>query len=126
MAAGYHVTFPVPPPGEYGVMITSRVQARADSFGDTIGYLPSRAAAVTLPSPAGPIQIIGAYVPSRDAGLEKTERKKKWLAACHAALAARDPAVPTVLLAPPRHRNAPLTMGDQAAHRARSGRNRRP
>ncbi len=84
MAAGCHVTFPVPAPGEYGVMITSRVQARADSFGDTVGYLPSRAAAVTLPSPAGPIQIIGAYVPSRDAGLEMTERKKKWLAACRA------------------------------------------
>lgn len=96
--AGWHVSFPVPAPGEYGVMIISRVQARPGDFGDRIGYLTTRAASVTLPAPAGPIEVIGAYVPSRDAGLEKTERKKKWLAACLAALAARDPAHPAVLL----------------------------
>jgi len=97
-AAGYHVTFPVPEPGEYGVMIASRIQAQPDGFGDTIGYLPTRAAATTLPTPDGPVQIIGVYVPSRDAGLEKTERKQKWLAACMAALAARDPGLPAVFL----------------------------
>jgi exodeoxyribonuclease III len=97
-AAGYHVTFPVPEPGEYGVMIASRVRADSLAFGDSIGYLPARAAAATLPTPDGPVQVIGAYVPSRDAGLEKTERKQKWLAACSAALAARDRAVPAVFL----------------------------
>jgi exodeoxyribonuclease III len=97
-AAGYHVTFPLPGPGEYGVMIISRVQARPDPFGDTVGYLPTRAAAIMIPSASGPLQIIGAYVPSRDAGLEKTERKQKWLAACRAALAARDPGLPAVFL----------------------------
>jgi exodeoxyribonuclease-3 len=97
-AAGYHVTFPVPEPGEYGVMIASRVRADSHAFGDSIGYLPARAAAATLPTPDGPVQVIGAYVPSRDAGLEKTERKQKWLAACSAALAARDRAVPAVFL----------------------------
>ena len=96
--AGWHVSFPVPAPGEYGVMIISRVQARPGDFGDRIGYLPTRAASVTLPAPAGPIEVIGAYVPSRDAGLEKTERKRKWVAACLAALAARDTAHPAVLL----------------------------
>lgn len=96
--AGWHVSFPVPAPGEYGVMIISRVQAQPGSFGDSIGYLPTRAVSVTLPAPAGPIEVIGAYVPSRDAGLEKTERKRKWLAACLAALASRDPGHPEVLL----------------------------
>ena len=96
--AGYHVTFPVPEPGEYGVMIASRVRAEPDAFGDSIGYLPARAAASTLPTTGGPVQVIGAYVPSRDAGFEKTERKQKWLAACSAALATRDRAVPTVFL----------------------------
>lgn len=96
--AGYHVSFPVPEPGEYGVMLISRIRARSDSFGDAVGYLPTRAAAITIPCPSGPVQIIGAYVPSRDAGLEKTERKQKWLAACRAALAARDPDLPAVLL----------------------------
>ncbi len=97
-AAGYHVTFPVPEPGEYGVMIVSQVHAQPDGFGESLRYLPARVAAVTLPTPAGPVQVIGAYVPSRDAGPEKTERKKAWLAACRAALAARDSAVPAVLL----------------------------
>ena len=69
--AGCHVTFPVPGPGEYGVMIISRVQAQPDRFGSTVSYLPTRAASVTLPAPVGPIQVIGAYTPSRDAGLER-------------------------------------------------------
>ena len=96
--AGCHVTFPVPGPGEYGVMIISRVQAQPDGFGSTVSYLPTRAASITLPAPAGPIQVIGAYTPSRDAGLEKTERKRTWLTAFRAALAARDPAIPAMFL----------------------------
>jgi exodeoxyribonuclease-3 len=97
-AAGCYVTFPVPGPGEYGVMIISRVQAQRGDFAATISYLPTRATSVTLPAPAGPIQVIGAYAPSRDAGPEKTERKRKWLTAFRAALAARDPAIPAVFL----------------------------
>jgi len=65
-------------------------------FGDTIGYLPSRAVAVTLLASSGPVRVIGLYVPSRDASVEKTERKRKWLAACDVALtsiAAEMPAV---------------------------------
>src|SRR5580704_239419 len=97
-AAGYHVAFSVPGPSEYGTMIVSRVQAEPGDFAAALGYLPSRAASVTLPAPAGRLQVIGAYVPSRDAGLEKTERKRKWLAAFQTALTARDPSVPAVLL----------------------------
>jgi exodeoxyribonuclease III len=97
-AAGWHVTFPVPEPGGYGVMIISRVQAEADRFAAGVSHLPARAASVTLPAPCGPVQVIGAYVPSRDAGLEKTERKRKWLAGLGTALADRDPAIPAVFL----------------------------
>ena len=39
-AAGWHVTFPVPEPGGYGVMIISRVQAEADHFAAAVSYLP--------------------------------------------------------------------------------------
>ncbi len=88
-AAGYHLAYPKPDNGDYGVMIASKVKANTDDFGDRVGYLPSRAAAITLNTPSGPIHIIGAYVPSRDAGAEKTERKRKWLDACRAALASR-------------------------------------
>jgi exodeoxyribonuclease-3 len=97
-AAGYSVVHPTPEPREYGVMIASRVAAGPDAFADRLGYLPARAAAATLPTPAGPVRLIGLYVPSRDAGVEKTERKKKWLAACHAALATGPSQPPTVLL----------------------------
>ncbi len=79
-------------------MIVSRIQAHPDYFGDRVGYLVSRAAAITLPTAHGPIHVIGAYVPSRDASVEKTERKRKWLAACTAALASPDHSQPTIFL----------------------------
>ena len=85
-AAGYAVVYPEPGPGEYGTMIISRVVAHADPFGDRVGYLPARAAAAVLPTPGGPLRVVGLYVPSRDASLEKTERKRKWLTACDGAL----------------------------------------
>lgn len=96
--AGYHVNYPKPDNSDYGVMIASRVQACPDDLGERVGYLPSRVAAVTLPAPDGPIQLIGAYVPSRDASAEKTERKRKWLTACHSALSTRRRDIHTVLL----------------------------
>lgn len=96
--AGYQVSSSTPENGDYGVMIVSRVRARTNDFSDQIGYLPSRAAAIALPAPHGPIHVIGAYVPSRDASVEKTERKRKWLTACNAALADRDHSQPTIFL----------------------------
>jgi exodeoxyribonuclease-3 len=95
-SAGYAVCFPEPPPGEYGTMIISSVRAEPDGFGDRIGYLPSRAASVTLHAPGGPLLVTGLYVPARDASPEKTERKRKWLSACDTALAAA--AVKRILL----------------------------
>lgn len=86
-AAGYRVIHTWPEPGEYGAMIASRVEAVPDAFPDRVGYLPARAAAVVLPTPTGPLRLIGLYTPSRDASPVKTERKQKWLAACDTALA---------------------------------------
>jgi exodeoxyribonuclease-3 len=96
--AGFHVTYPKPENGDYGAMIVSRVSAQEDDFGDQVGYLPARAAAITLPAPGGAIHVIGAYVPSRDASAEKTERKRKWLDACEAALRERRTNSRTILL----------------------------
>jgi exodeoxyribonuclease-3 len=97
-AAGYAVHYPRPGPGEYGTMIISTVPATPDGFGDRVGYLPSRAAAVILPAPGGPLRVIGLYVPARDASIGKTERKRKWLAACDAALTATVSEMPVILL----------------------------
>jgi exodeoxyribonuclease-3 len=78
-------------------MIISRVAVASVGFGDQIGYLPSRAAAVVLPAPGGPLRVIGLYVPSRDADAEKTERKRKWLAACDTTLAAVTAGTPAIV-----------------------------
>ena len=97
--SGYAVHWPAAGPGEYGVMIVSTVTAATDDgFGDRVGYLPSRAAAVILPAPGGPLRVIGLYVPARDASAEKTERKRTWLAACDAALATAASEMPVLLL----------------------------
>jgi exodeoxyribonuclease III len=95
--AGYQVTHAEPGPGEYGTMIITRTTATADDFGDKIGYLPSRAASAILPGPKGPIRVIGLYVPSRDASVDKTERKRKWLAACYTALTSINAEMPVIL-----------------------------
>lgn len=70
-AAGWHISYPTPEPGEYGVMILTRLQAEPGNFGDNLSYMPARAGSIVLPAPGGAIEVIGAYVPSRDAGPEK-------------------------------------------------------
>jgi exodeoxyribonuclease-3 len=98
-AAGYAVHWPAAGPGEYGTMIVATIAATPDpGFGERVGYLPSRAGAVILPAPGGPLRVIGLYVPARDASTEKTERKRTWLAACDAALAAAVGEMPVLLL----------------------------
>ena len=96
--AGWQVHYPVPEPGGYGVMIATTVRAEPGQFGDRVGYLPARATSVLLPLPSGPLEVIGAYVPSRDARPEKTERKRIWLARCQTALAEREPRYPALFL----------------------------
>ncbi|WP_237774125.1 hypothetical protein [Actinosynnema sp. ALI-1.44] len=78
-AAGYAVTFPDHAPGELGVMIVSRLRTALDPLGAALDYLPARAAGVVVETTDGPLRVVGAYVPSRDATAEKTDRKKTWI-----------------------------------------------
>ncbi|WP_086664183.1 endonuclease/exonuclease/phosphatase family protein [Lentzea kentuckyensis] len=79
-AAGYSVTFPEHAPGELGVMIVSKLATALDPLGDALDYLPARAAGVVVDTDEGPLRVVGVYVPSRDSTLEKTDRKKTWIA----------------------------------------------
>lgn len=92
--AGWIVRFPEPVDGERGVLVASRVGA-ADRSGDVTAYLPARAEAITLNQ--GEIDVIGLYVPSRDASTVKTERKQRFIDALSDALDRRAPR-PAVLL----------------------------
>lgn len=83
-AAGYSVTFPKPERGERGVMVVSRLATRPGP--PTVGYLPHRAVSVTVDTAEGPLDIIGIYVPSRDAAEAKTERKRRFLEECRYGL----------------------------------------
>ncbi|MGC0418431.1 endonuclease/exonuclease/phosphatase family protein [Embleya sp. AB8] len=83
-AAGYEVAFPRPGWRERGVMVVSRLAMRPASF--WVDYLPHRAVAVTVDTDRGPLDVIGLYVPSRDATPEKTERKRRFLEEISTAL----------------------------------------
>ncbi|MYW92365.1 hypothetical protein G3I59_32060 [Amycolatopsis rubida] len=96
--AGYAVTFPDHAPGELGVMIVSKLAATADPLGATLDYLPARAAGIVLDTADGPLRVIGAYVPSRDATAAKTERKKTWIQRFSRALEATASEAPLLLL----------------------------
>src|SRR5688572_19122939 len=78
-AAGYSVIFPEHAPGELGVMIVSKLATTLDPLGAALDYLPARAAGVVVDTDEGPLRVVGVYVPSRDATLEKTDRKKTWI-----------------------------------------------
>lgn len=96
-AAGYTVFNSQPAPGEYGVMIVSQVRAEPDQLTEALGYLPSRATSCLLATPDGPVRVVGAYVPSRDASAEKTDRKRRWLAEFGSMLADADGQYPVLL-----------------------------
>jgi exodeoxyribonuclease-3 len=76
-AAGFRVVFPRPERGERGVMIVSRLPLEAATT--LSSYLPHRGVSVTVATTAGPLDIIGLYVPSRDATPAKTDRKRRFL-----------------------------------------------
>lgn len=96
--AGYTVVFPDHAPGELGVMIVSRLAATPDPLGTALDYLPARAAGIVVDTTTGPLRVVGAYVPSRDATADKTERKKAWIQRfCH-ALDTTASAAPLLLL----------------------------
>ncbi|MEU5425172.1 endonuclease/exonuclease/phosphatase family protein [Streptomyces olivoreticuli] len=76
--AGYEVVYPAPERGERGVMLISRLPISEGGTLET-GYLPYRAARVALKTQDGPLDIVGLYVPSRDASAPKVERKRRFL-----------------------------------------------
>ncbi|WP_026423296.1 endonuclease/exonuclease/phosphatase family protein [Actinokineospora inagensis] len=96
--AGYAVTFPTHGPGELGVMIASTLPTTPDPLNAALDYLPARATGVIIDTTDGPLRVIGAYVPSRDAGAEKTERKKKWIRHFTQALTSTAGTAPLLLL----------------------------
>ncbi|MGH3475380.1 MAG: endonuclease/exonuclease/phosphatase family protein [Pseudonocardiaceae bacterium] len=97
-AAGYSVTFPEHAPGELGVMIVSKLAAMADPIGAAMDCLPARTAGVVVDTTDGPLRVVGAYVPSRDATLDKTERKRAWIEQFHVALDITASDAPLLLL----------------------------
>jgi exodeoxyribonuclease-3 len=82
-AARWEIRLPPLVEGERGVMIASRA-ALEDRDGDLLSYLPARAERATLAG--GLVQIIGAYVPSRDGTAVKTNRKRTFIDALTSAL----------------------------------------
>ncbi|MGH3687608.1 MAG: endonuclease/exonuclease/phosphatase family protein [Pseudonocardiaceae bacterium] len=97
-AAGYAVTFPGHAPGELGVMIVSKLAIRPDPLGAAMDYLPARAAGIVVDTTDGPLRVVGAYVPSRDASADKTERKKTWIQRFSHALDSTATDAPLLLL----------------------------
>jgi exodeoxyribonuclease-3 len=83
--AGWSVTFPEHPDKERGVMLLSRFECTVDPIGAAMSYLPARLAGIALDTDDGPLRIVGAYVPSRDATEAKTTRKREWIEAFHQA-----------------------------------------
>jgi len=76
---GYHVLFPDSEAKEYGTMMVSKYPLKKSLFSKHIDFLPSRVAGAILSLPSGTLEIIGVYVPSRDASPEKIMRKKRFL-----------------------------------------------
>ncbi|MCC3766051.1 endonuclease/exonuclease/phosphatase family protein [Streptomyces sp. UNOC14_S4] len=83
--AGYEVVYPAPERGERGVLIVSRLPISAGGTLET-GYLPYRAVRVAVKAHDGPLDIVGLYVPSRDASAPKVERKRRFLEEVQKAL----------------------------------------
>ena len=74
--ARWEVRFPRPVEGERGVLIASRMRL-AERGDDVLGYLPARAERAHLAGAT--LEIVGAYVPSRDDSAGKTARKRRFI-----------------------------------------------
>lgn len=96
--AGYAVAFPEHASGELGVMIVSKLATAPDPLGAAMTYLPARATGVVVETTDGPLRVVGAYVPSRDATADKTERKKTWIQHFQHALDSTASDTPLLLL----------------------------
>ncbi|MFG1645523.1 endonuclease/exonuclease/phosphatase family protein [Amycolatopsis sp. NPDC049252] len=96
--AGWSVTYPDHPDKERGVMLLSRFKSTVDPIGAAMSFLPARLAGITLDTADGPLRILGAYVPSRDATEAKTTRKRAWIEAFHQAYETTADDAPVLLL----------------------------
>ncbi|WP_410645372.1 endonuclease/exonuclease/phosphatase family protein [Amycolatopsis sp. lyj-346] len=96
--AGWSVTSPEHPDKERGVMLLSKVECTVDPIGAAMTYLPARLAGIALDTNNGPLRILGAYVPSRDATEAKTTRKREWIEAFHQAYEATSDNAAVLLL----------------------------
>lgn len=85
--AGWAVHASSPRERERGVMVGSRVGLGPVRHAPTT-YLPERVQAVSI----GGVELIGVYAPSRDESVEKTARKRRFLAELLTALGERRPA----------------------------------
>ncbi len=61
---------------DYGTMIISKNNFEKNNFPDLIDFLPSRSVVINFRLPQGKMEIIGLYVPSRNADIDKIKRKK--------------------------------------------------
>ncbi|GAA0591700.1 hypothetical protein GCM10010174_03450 [Kutzneria viridogrisea] len=111
--AGYQLAHPEHGPGDLGVLIASKVTAAIDPITAAMDCLPARLAGLAVNTAIGPVRVLGAYVPSRDATPDKTERKRAWITAFHQALDATACDAPVLLLG---DLNV-IEPGHQPAHR---------
>ncbi|WP_439381594.1 endonuclease/exonuclease/phosphatase family protein [Amycolatopsis lexingtonensis] len=96
--AGWSVTYPDHPDKERGVMLLSKLKSTVDPIGAAMTHLPARLAGIVMHTDRGPLRILGAYVPSRDATEAKTTRKRTWIDAFHQAYEATADDTPVLLL----------------------------
>ncbi|WP_439382068.1 endonuclease/exonuclease/phosphatase family protein [Amycolatopsis lexingtonensis] len=96
--AGWSVTYPDHPDKERGVMLLSKLESTVDPIGAAMTYLPARLAGIAVDTEEGPLRILGAYIPSRDATEAKTTRKRAWIEAFHQAYDATSDNAPVLLL----------------------------
>jgi exodeoxyribonuclease-3 len=84
--AGWSVHAPSPREHERGVMVGSRVAVTPECPAPAI-FLSERVQGVSV----GDVELIGVYAPSRDESVEKTARKRRFLAELLTALGERTP-----------------------------------
>ncbi|WP_281506223.1 endonuclease/exonuclease/phosphatase family protein [Amycolatopsis sp. FBCC-B4732] len=96
--AGWSVTYPEHADKERGVMLLSKPESTVDPIGAAMTYLSARLAGIVVHTDRGPVRVLGAYVPSRDATEAKTTRKREWIDAFHHAYDATADDTPVLLL----------------------------
>lgn len=78
LAYRYYVAFPKPQDKEYGVLIASRHAIVTSLFSGYVDYIRSRAVSIVLPDFHN-TEVIGVYIPSRNASIEKKQRKSRFI-----------------------------------------------